>query len=553
MKRWCICLLVMALMPKGATALECPEMPRQVSQEWELAVQAQTARIGNVAGPALQTRARRAAADLLSKLPDADRVYLEQMMFASYCSAVRDNPQLTEAAREARVKAYAVMLRDAFDASRGRAGVTEDARDAARKDLERIPLEYSVPVFHEQVRQGKTAVVELFLKAGIDPNAADRQGYTALMFAAGWGRADIARLLLRAKADPNIERGEHGTALNSAARNGSSDVLKILLERKPKPEVIDQAFIDAAQYAQLDAMNMLAPLVSDQRRQVSRALVAVSGFQSSGVESQEARALPVVRRLIDMGADVNASDGIPSSLWTPLTHAASEGNIEIMRMLLANHAEVDHPCGCNASMNDVKGATPLLIAAWERNDRSDAIVAMLLAAGASPQVRNADGTTVLMLAIANGTDPVVVRLLDKGADIHARDKTGDTALFYAVREFKDDAMRELIRRGAKINERGQYGYTALEWAAARGCAPCAKELLAAGADVNMRDDAKRTPLMEAVRAQRNDIVRALLLGGARVEFEDEDGKTAWSLAEEISDETKRTAMLTMLKRSGARP
>jgi uncharacterized protein len=44
--------------------------------------------------------------DLLRRLPGADRVYLEQMMYATYCSSIRDNAALTEAERNTRMQAY---------------------------------------------------------------------------------------------------------------------------------------------------------------------------------------------------------------------------------------------------------------------------------------------------------------------------------------------------------------------------------------------------------------------------------------------------------------
>jgi ankyrin repeat protein len=45
----------------------------------------------------------------------------------------------------------------------------------------------------------------------------------------------------------------------------------------------------------------------------------------------------MVKRLLEMGADPDARQ---QSGWTSLHNAASQGNVEIVRLLRANHADV---------------------------------------------------------------------------------------------------------------------------------------------------------------------------------------------------------------------
>jgi hypothetical protein len=65
-------------------------------------------------GADLKVKDRKATQDLLSKLPKADRLYLEQMMYATYCSALRDDRSITESEKARRVNAYNAEVRKTF-------------------------------------------------------------------------------------------------------------------------------------------------------------------------------------------------------------------------------------------------------------------------------------------------------------------------------------------------------------------------------------------------------------------------------------------------------
>jgi succinate dehydrogenase/fumarate reductase flavoprotein subunit len=89
-----------------ALALDCPEPPKQQQKDWDTTVRAEVGRIGPVRGAELETRVASVTRDLLTKLPNADRLYLEQMMFSAYCSALRDDRTLDESAKARQVLDY---------------------------------------------------------------------------------------------------------------------------------------------------------------------------------------------------------------------------------------------------------------------------------------------------------------------------------------------------------------------------------------------------------------------------------------------------------------
>ncbi len=78
--------------------------------------------------------------------------------------------------------------------------------------------------------RGDVTGVKIQLDKGVDVNAQDENGGTALMLAAYNGRVEVVQRLLKQKADPNITEKGGGTALMMASSKGYAEVVKLLLE-----------------------------------------------------------------------------------------------------------------------------------------------------------------------------------------------------------------------------------------------------------------------------------------------------------------------------------
>ena len=91
--------------------------------------------------------------------------------------------------------------------------------------------------------------------------------------------------------------------------------------------------------------------------------------------------IDLVKKLIERGADVNKPG------WTPLHYAATNAHLEIMDLLLENHAYID--------AESPNKTTPLMMAAQYGN--ADA-VKLLLEAGADATLRNQLGLTAIDFA-----------------------------------------------------------------------------------------------------------------------------------------------------------
>ncbi|ODT66485.1 MAG: hypothetical protein ABS75_27320 [Pelagibacterium sp. SCN 63-23] len=143
--------------------------------------------------------------------------------------------------------------------------------------------------------------------------------------------------------------------------------------------------------------------------------------------------------LIAAGADVNAKDGINDS---PYLYAGARGHLDILNLTLAHGADLASvnryggtaliPAAERGHVDTVRrlieagvavdhvnrlGWTALIEAVilGDGGERHQQIVALLLEAGAEPDLADADGVTPLQHARARGFDAIAALLEDAGA------------------------------------------------------------------------------------------------------------------------------------------
>ena len=81
--------LLLAPAAGALRAQDCPAPPRQIGHEVEVDARVAVGRLARVTGGELGVRTRDTVKDLLERVPEANVVYLEQMLFAAYCTALR--------------------------------------------------------------------------------------------------------------------------------------------------------------------------------------------------------------------------------------------------------------------------------------------------------------------------------------------------------------------------------------------------------------------------------------------------------------------------------
>ena len=110
---WALSLPFALGLIQAAVAMDCPAPPVQSRKDWDTQVRAEVGRVGPVRGAELEARLRTVTQDLMGRLPGADKLYLEQMMFSAYCSALRDDAKIPGAEKSKLILEY----RRALDAA----------------------------------------------------------------------------------------------------------------------------------------------------------------------------------------------------------------------------------------------------------------------------------------------------------------------------------------------------------------------------------------------------------------------------------------------------
>lgn len=257
----------------------------------------------------------------------------------------------------------------------------------------------------DAVQRGDKPAVLALLKTRADVNAPQRDGATALHWAAYLEDADTTALLIRAGARVDTPNHYGVTALALASQNGNAAIIDQLLKAGADPNGAIRAgetpLMLAARTTRADAVTVL----------------------------------------LNAGAKIDAKE-----TWngqTALMWAAAAGNGRVVQALIDR--------GANIRARSNAGTTPLEFAV--RNGDAAAVRA-LLAAGADVNDKRPDGATPLLVAVINGHADLVDVLLDKGADPNV--EGGSTEL--TVQGVRARPM-ELKYRKLTNNERDSEGVT----------------------------------------------------------------------------------------------
>lgn len=200
----------------------------------------------------------------------------------------------------------------------------------------------------------------------------------------------------------------------------------------------------------------------------------------------------IAAHLIENGANVNAvaALGMGEDTYTPLSIAIVKGYDNIVARLLSKKANPNH---CVHSAGGANG-TPLILAAREGNLD---VIKLLVASGADINAKGCQyggyGVTALCAATHNTNYAQTLEfLLSAGGNPDARGEDGSTPLMCAVSNANIDSLSLLLKAEANINAIDNEGRTALTrvlWLE-RACLwqiELADFLLKHGADPNIRD------------------------------------------------------------------
>ena len=261
------------------------------------------------------------------------------------------------------------------------------------------------------------------------PKNLDSGGLTPLLYAARENCVACVEVLLKSRADIDLPDPDGVSPLLVAIMNANWDLAK-------------QLIVAGADVNQWDIYGE-APLLTavDLRNRIDGGRASIDPINTT-------KGLAIVNLLLDRGADpdlqllfkpANVRGTAYTRGATPLIRAATNGDLEVVKILLAHGAD----------------ATVYMA------DRQTPIHAVL--AGRAPEPQALELIRVLQKA---GTDVQVIALVN-----HTEEIRGGTALHYAVRKRYKEVIKLLVSSGIDINAVDQDGLTALDYTQSRGFMP----------------------------------------------------------------------------------
>ena len=358
------------------------------------------------------------------------------------------------------------------------------------------------PALHWAVRVDNRDLVDRLLEAGADLNAANRYGLAPLHVAVQNHHADMAGRLLAAGASAEVMDGSGERPLHQATRSGDTGMVEVLLSHGALVDGRDRHYGQTA----------LMIAVREEHIPLARRLLeAGADVNAQGFAGEEhRRVLPgEVPVGTSQGVGINRS-GLPdrgmrypiTGMKTPLLYATRQGNLELTRLLVDAGADIE--------LADANGITPLINAILNhsvvnvnRTGKSDhlQIAQFLVAAGADVNAVDWYGQTPLWVAVdirnlefsvtqsSNRVDretafTLIATLLAAGADPNPR-----------IKEFPPE--RRFIAGTGFNGWVDMTGQTPFLRAAIAGDLRVLHLLLEYGADPNIATVGGTTPLMVA--------------------------------------------------------
>src|SRR3984957_10493437 len=384
---------------------------------------------------------------------------------------------------------------------------------------------YGVTPINLAATNGSAAMIRKLLDAGVDANSANPGGETALMTAARTGKVDAVTLLLDRGAAVNAKDSVHGqTALMWAVLENHADTVQLLLTRGADINAHTNVTLTKGEYVPARPAAASGNGIIRQR-----ALPTLNGGMTPLLFAIRDGNVPMMRLLLDRGADVNQASGNHTS---PLIIALLNGQVAMASELLnrgadPNAADDYHRAALFAAIDlrnfnhDKYGDLPT-----DGRDPLDLIKA-LLNKDANPNLKtdtvpvhglmqfdaswvNFDGETPFVRAALSGDIEVMRLLLDHGADPNIATAQGSTALMAAsginwipgqtyTRSEPEyvEAVKLCLERGAPVEASNSLGLTAMHGAANRGWETVIQILADHGAKVDAKDKEGRTPMVFA--------------------------------------------------------
>jgi ankyrin repeat protein len=422
-------------------------------------------------------------------------------------------PPLADAAEKADAARVRALLKDRADVN------------AAQKD--------GTTALHWAAYHDDAGLAKLLLAAGASARAENRYGVTPLALACTNGNAELIRLLLAAGADANAALRGGETALMTAARTGRVKAVRVLLDAGAKVDAMDRKGQTALMWAAADGHAAVVELLLRQGADPKARLK--SGFTPLLFAAREGR-IDVVRVLLQAGVDPNEAirtdrkggGTVPKNGVSALILAVENAHFDLAALLVK----------AGANPNDERsGYTPLHTLTWVRKpNRGDD------PAGQPPPTGSGKMTSLEFARFLVASGAKVNARLESGPSGGGRlGMPGATPLLLAAKTADLSYMKLLVELGADPLLSNRDGCTPLMAAAGIGTLAPDEEagtepealaaveyLLSLKADVNTVDKNGETAMHGAAYKSLPKMVQLLTDRGAKIDVWNRKNKYGWT-------------------------
>ncbi len=334
----------------------------------------------------------------------------------------------------------------------------------------------------QAIRQKQTNQAISLIRQNRNLDVMDRNGRTALMWAAFRGNEPVTSALLKRRVKVDAQDQDGMTALMYAAMEGYHGVVEQLLRQQAQTQVRDKRGRTVLMYASL---------------------------------YNRPRTL---QTLIDYGANPN----IPDANGMTAQDVASAGNFSQVRTLLQQNQGL---------MRSSPPTPPLKPSSPPANPVStvqeNEVIQTQILASAAEVVQSREPSSVPMPS----STPMSNMQMQTAKVMPVGEVPLPQTLPEMMAEGDLDAVQDHFDQLHPINERDTQGMTALMWAARYGQTEIAIWLIDRGADAEMREyQFNWTAMMWAARYGHTDVVRLLLDFGANIYVQDRHSWTVLDLA-----------------------
>lgn len=367
----------------------------------------------------------------------------------------------------------------------------------------------------QAAESGNLEQLEKAIGSGIDVDAVDIDGMTALHHAAMKGHLTAIALLIRHGAHIDALTPLGQTALVLAASRGHGAAVEYLIYLQCSGKHLN------GNRDGLDRTAVPAPSTKKQMNQSANS-ITLDTFKQMAKEARE--------------------NGEPHNV-DALVEAVKQDNLPGAARLIAALAATNTsggPIQANAQIEetDDRGKSLLAIAC---SNRQTSMAMLLIGAGASPDRADNSGYTPLMHAVKEKQAVLVAALLKAGARWDATARYGDSALTLAIDHGDPAVLNALVDGKADIWNATVWNVPLIIYAASSGKRGIVEELLRVGAD--MPDLCGSRALARCARAGETKAMKTLLEADADPNHKAADGHTAFTLAAANGKDSALTALL----------